>query len=110
MTFFHPFPIVLNALSGNEPQIARKLNVADIEYKDCEYKFVPMWRSRLADSSEEMSHAGAREGFVELLEEEGLLVGERSINKYRFDRDEQWVAAIGFENLGVIVLDTKKIR
>jgi hypothetical protein len=89
-------------------QIARKLNVSDIEFKVCENDFVPMWQSRLGGSSEEVSFAAAAQGIVTLVEKrkEGMLAGEITINKYK-DPDAEWVATIGFQGQGVIVLDTK---
>lgn len=108
MGVYHPDSWILQALYGNETQITRKLNVADIEYKVCETDFVPMWRSRLADSSEEVSYAAAPQGVVEEeeQEEDGFFAGKATLSKYQRP-EEEWTATIGFQGRGVIVLDTK---
>lgn len=65
-----------------------------------------MWRFRLGNSSDNVSRT-AEEGNVELPTKDGMLADEITINKYLCDRGAQWTATIGFEGLGVIVLDTK---
>jgi hypothetical protein len=103
-TFYNCEPAVLEGLEGNEPYIARKFNVAEIQYKECTDEFVDMWRSLLGNTSDGLPHADVGESFGE---EDGLWAEEKTIKQYQYNRDKRWVAKVVLLGTGVMVLDTK---